>query len=152
MSEDMEKQGKKESVQDDANIEMIKALYDLAVKTAENAYAPYSNFKVGAALLSAKGKVYTGVNVENSSYGATICAERAAFVNAISEGEREFVVIAVASGGDDAKEAIPCGICRQFMYEFSPEIYVVTGTDRENLNIRGLDQLLPMGFTLGEDK
>lgn len=152
MSEVMEKDKKIDVEQEDMHVEMMKALYDLAAQKAKNAYAPYSEFKVGAAILTASGKVYTGVNVENSSYGATICAERVAFANAVAEGERDFVVIAVASGNEKPEEAIPCGICRQFMYEFSPEIYIVTGTDRENLNIRSLDKLLPMGFRLSADK
>ena len=92
-----------------------KELYRKAKETAQNAYAPFSNFYVGAALLSKSGKVYTGVNVENSSYGATICAERSAFLQGVTAGERSFEKIAVATkeGG-----AWPCGICRQFMWEF----------------------------------
>jgi len=122
-----------------------RELYMEAVDAKKNAYAPFSHFNVGAALLTADGKVYTGVNVENSSYGATICAERTAFVKAVSEGEREFTAIAVAA---DSQEALPCGICRQFMYEFAPELIVVTGTNEDNLNIRTLEQLLPAGFRL----
>jgi len=101
---------------------------------------------VGAALLTEDGQVYTGVNIENSSYGATICAERTAFVKAISEGHRKFKALAVTAG--DEQEALPCGICRQFMYEFSPELEIITGTDEENLNIRTLEELLPLGFRL----
>ncbi len=122
-----------------------RKLYAVAAECKRNAYAPFSHFNVGAALLTADGKVYTGVNVENSSYGATICAERTAFVKAISEGEREFTAIAVAA---DSQEALPCGICRQFMYEFAPELIVVTGKDKDNLNIRTLEELLPAGFRL----
>ena len=125
---------------------MEKMLYAQALKVRENAYAPFSGFQVGAALLTEDGQVYTGVNIENSSYGATICAERTAFVKAISEGHRKFKALAVTAG--DEQEALPCGICRQFMYEFSPELEIITGTDEENLNIRTLEELLPLGFRL----
>ncbi len=127
---------------------MIRSLYDMAVKATENAYAPFSGFRVGAALLADSGRVYKGVNIENSSYGATICAERTAFVKAISEGERSFTAIAVAADADKPTEALPCGICRQFIYEFAPDIYVITGKDREHLNARKLSELLPEGFRL----
>lgn len=120
-------------------------LYDIAQTVSRNAYAPYSGFKVGAALLTEDGRVYSGVNIENSSYGATICAERTAFVKAISEGEKQFTAIAVYAEGE---EAIPCGICRQFMYEFAPEIMIITGTSRDELNVRTLTELLPVGFSL----
>ncbi|MBR2620260.1 MAG: cytidine deaminase [Firmicutes bacterium] len=125
---------------------MEKMLYAEALKARENAYAPFSGFQVGAALLTEDGQVYTGVNIENSSYGATICAERTAFVKAISEGHRKFKALAVTAG--DEQEALPCGICRQFMYEFSPELEIITGTDEEHLNIRTLEELLPLGFRL----
>ncbi len=125
---------------------MEKKLYAEALKARENAYAPFSGFQVGAALLTEDGQVYTGVNIENSSYGATICAERTAFVKAISEGHRKFKALAVTAG--DEQEALPCGICRQFMYEFSPELEIITGTDEEHLNIRTLEELLPLGFRL----
>ena len=124
-----------------------RKLFELATEVRKNAYAPFSKFHVGAALLTSDGKIYTGVNVENSSYGATICAERTAFVKAISEGEREFVALAISAG---ETEALPCGICRQFIYEFAPEIAIITGTDKDNINIRVLEDLLPMGFRLEE--
>lgn len=122
-----------------------KELFRLADKARENAYVPFSGFQVGAALLTEDGQVYTGVNVENSSYGATICAERTAFVKAISEGQRSFSAIAVASSGG---EALPCGICRQFMYEFCPQLDVITGEDENSLRVQKLSQLLPEGFRL----
>ncbi|MDO4870395.1 MAG: cytidine deaminase [Bacillota bacterium] len=121
-------------------------LYEIAEEARANAYAPFSKYHVGAALLTADGKVYTGVNIENSSYGATICAERTAFAKAISEGEREFVKIAISAGD---VESTPCGICRQFMYEFAPEIEVITKADGK-LRIRKLCQLLPDGFVLDQ--
>lgn len=125
-------------------------LYRLAEEARVNAYAPFSGFQVGAALLTDGGKVYTGVNVENSSYGATICAERTAFVKAISEGERTFRAIAISAG---ETESLPCGICRQFMYEFSPRIRIITGPLQEGaedggLKARTLQDLLPEGFVL----
>lgn len=125
---------------------MEKMLYSKALEARENAYVPFSGFKVGAALLTEDGQVFTGVNVENSSYGATICAERTAFVKAISEGYRKFKALAVTAGNE--QEALPCGICRQFMYEFAPNLIVITGTDIEKLNVRTLEELLPLGFKL----
>ena len=130
-------------------------LYRIAEDVRKNAYAPFSGFRVGAALLTEDGKVYTGVNVENSSYGATICAERTAFVKAISEGERHFRAIAISAGD---VPSLPCGICRQFMYEFAPEIRIITGPLKEDapeggLKARSLGELLPEGFVLeGEDR
>lgn len=119
-------------------------LYAIAEGARANAYAPFSNFCVGAALLTGDGEVYTGVNIENSSYGATICAERVAFVKAISEGKRQFAKIAVSAGD---VESIPCGICRQFMYEFSPDIEIITKADGV-LKVKTLRELLPEGFVL----
>ena len=126
--------------------ETRKELYAKALEARENAYAPFSGFKVGAALLTKDDRIYTGVNIENSSYGATICAERTAFVKAVSEGHRSFKAIAVTAGSEE--EALPCGICRQFMYEFSPEMEVITGTDISSLNVKTLEELLPGGFRL----
>ena len=122
-----------------------RELYEMADSVKENAYAPFSDFKVGAALLTGSGRIYTGVNVENSSYGGTICAERTAFVKAVSEGERDFRAIAIAANDS---EALPCGICRQFMYEFEPELDVITGENKENLRVQKLSDLLPGGFRL----
>lgn len=120
-------------------------LYRTAVSMLERSYSPFSGFRVGAALLTKSGEIITGVNIENSSLGATICAERTAFVKAISEGHREFDTIAIASSG---QEAWPCGICRQFMYEFAPDLRVVTGTKEDNLRVLTLKELLPEGFRL----
>ena len=130
------------------------ALYKCAEKARVNAYAPYSGFKVGAALLTGDGRVFTGVNVENSSYGATICAERTAFTKAISEGVRDFDAIAVSAGDEPA---LPCGICRQFISEFAPDIRVITGPadeDGKGLSVTSLRKLLPEAFVLskGENK
>lgn len=122
-----------------------KELFRMAVKASENAYAPFSNFHVGAALLAKDGTVHTGVNIENSSYGATICAERTAMVKAISEGCREFDSIAIAGNGGTSW---PCGICRQFMYEFCPDIRVISGEGEDDLKVYTLKELLPEGFKL----
>lgn len=122
-----------------------KELYRIANDVKENAYAPYSGFRVGAALLTRSGKVYTGVNVENASYGATLCAERGAVSKAVSEGEREFRALAIASS---AGEAMPCGICRQVLMEFEPELRVITGKDEDHLENYSLSELLPGAFSL----
>lgn len=122
-----------------------KELFRKAEEASRNAYAPYSKFNVGAALLTEEGKLYTGVNIENSSFGGTICAERTAFVKAVSEGERKFKAIAVVGNGG---ESWPCGICRQFMYEFAPDLIVITGKDEEHLEHVKLTELLPHGFRL----
>ena len=107
-----------------------KELYRIANDVKENAYAPYSGFRVGAALLTRSGKVYTGVNVENASFGATLCAERGAVAKAVSEGERKFRALAIASS---VGEAMPCGICRQVLMEFEPDLRVITGKDEEEM-------------------
>ncbi|MBR5516559.1 MAG: cytidine deaminase [Firmicutes bacterium] len=123
-----------------------RELYEVALGMLPRSYAPFSKFNVGAALLTKDGKVYTGVNVENSSYGGTICAERTAFVKAISEGDREFSKVAIASSGG---EAWPCGICRQFMREFCDDDFVIiTGNDVETIRTYTLKEMLPEGFRL----
>ena len=122
-----------------------RELYSMAEEARNNAYAPFSGFRVGAALMTCEGKVFTGVNVENSSYGATICAERTAFVKAISEGERSFEAIAISAG---AEPALPCGICRQFMAEFAPNIRIITGSSVGELKVSTLKELLPEAFVL----
>jgi len=122
-------------------------LYQLAERAAERAYAPFSGYKVGAALLTAAGTVYAGANVENSSYGAAICAERTAAVKAITEGETAFIAIAVAAPGTGGP-AWPCGICRQFLFEFGDGLRVITGTDADSLVSATIGELLPNGFRL----
>lgn len=120
-----------------------KELFRMAVAAEKNSYAPFSNFHVGAALLSVDGRVFTGVNVENSSLGATICAERTACTKAVSEGVREFTKIAISGNGG---EAWPCGICRQFLYEFAPNLRVITGADEDHLQDKSLSEILLDGF------
>ena len=122
-----------------------RELFEVAEQALEKAYAPYSNFKVSAALLTDDQRIFTGVNVENASYGCTICAERTACVKAVSEGAVEFKSIAIVSN----KGAVSmCGICRQFLSEFSLELDVITGTDVENLQSVKLRELLPDSFEL----
>ena len=120
-------------------------LFVMAEKASELAYAPFSEYKVGAALKTYSGEVFTGVNVENSSFGGTICAERTACCKAISEGYRDFTKIAIAS---KQGKATPCGICRQFLYEFSEDLEVITGESVDSLSKIKLKDLLPDGFRL----
>lgn len=101
---------------------MKEKLIQLALEARLKAYAPYSDFKVGAALLTQSGKIYTGCNVENVSYGAAICAERTAAVKAVSDGERSFKALAVATAS--ATPIAPCGICRQFLSEFGMDLQI----------------------------
>ena len=117
----------------------------MAQQAINNAYAPYSHFKVGAALLTKSGEVFTGVNVENATYGATICAERTALVKAASKVKREFDAIAVVSSGG---EVYPCGICRQFIFEFGDNIKIITGEDEDHIKVTKIKDLLPNGFRL----
>jgi len=119
-------------------------LIDLAKKIREKAYAPYSNFKVGAALLGKSGKIYTACNVENTTPAASICAERAAVTKAISEGEKEFVKIAVVA--DYAEPCPPCGICRQELYEFSKDIEIIMANTKGKFKKVNIKDLLPLAF------
>ena len=135
-----------EEVEEDEHItDEDRALFEMAEKAYEQAYAPFSGFRVGAALKAYSGEVFTGVNVENSTYGATICAERTACVKAVSEGYRDFSKIAIAA---DHGEALPCGICRQFLWEFAEELMVITGENVDSLHKTELKNLLPSGFRL----
>ena len=123
-----------------------RELLEIAEKAAKNAYVPYSKFPAGAALECADGTVYTGCNVENAALGSTICAERTAFVKAVSEGKREFVRIAIHGEGENY--GMPCGACRQFMHEFAPHIEVLcTKAGGRYVSYR-LDQLMPYAFEL----
>lgn len=117
-------------------------LIQLAARARENAYAPYSKFKVGAALLAKSGQVYTGSNVENASYGLTICAERAALFHAVSEGEREFTAIAVVTD----RGVSPCGACRQVLREFGRDLRVIVADTQGRQREYTLGALLPDDF------
>lgn len=123
--------------------ELIKA----AEAMLDKAYAPYSGFRVGAALLCADGRVFSGCNVENASYGGTICAERTAALKAVSEGAREFKAIAIVSGAGDL--TFPCGICRQFLSEFACDDFRVILRDKNgNIVSFSFEELLPHSFKL----
>ena len=120
-------------------------LVDLAYSMLEKAYVPYSQFPVGAALLCADGNVFTGCNIENASYGATVCAERTAVWKAVSEGHRDdFVKLAVA--GNTEGPCWPCAICRQVLFEFAPHLEILVGNRDRVLIATNLDQLLPHAF------
>ena len=126
-------------------------LVRLALGARERAYAPYSKFQVGAALLTGTGRVYQGCNIECASYTRTNCAERTAFFKAVSEGERDFVAIAIAGGpaGAPVKRACPpCGVCRQVMREFcDPSSFrVILASGPDNWVSYRLEELLPLGF------
>ena len=125
-------------------------LVEIALRARERAYAKYSGFRVGAALLTKSGRVFTGVNVENASYGLTVCAERVAVFKAISEGEREFVAIAIAS--DSSEKTVPCGACRQVLYEFSEDMDVIMANRNGDYETVKLKDLLPKGFKLGGEE
>jgi cytidine deaminase len=122
------------------------ALWEQAAAVRERAYAPYSDFPVGAALQLTSGEVLLGANVENASFGMTICAERSAVVQAIARGEREFAAIAVACP-DRARTGSPCGACRQVLIEFAPHMEVVYRRDGE-LVVETAGDLLPAMFEL----
>jgi cytidine deaminase len=114
-----------------------------AIEARQRAYVPYSNFPVGASLLTRSGKIFTGCNVENASYGLTVCAERIAIWKAVSEGETEFEALAVATniGGS------PCGACRQVMAEFAPDMPVLIADLSGQANATSVSELLPLAFT-----
>ena len=124
-----------------------KALLRAAMEARKFAYAPFSHFYVGAALLSTDGRIFTGCNIENSAYSPTLCAERCALAKAVSEGVRDFVAIAVV--GPEDSETTPCGVCRQVLYELCDESFVVLcgGTDLHYTE-NTLGELLPKAFRL----
>ncbi len=121
-----------------------KDLIEAAVKVRENAHAPFSDFKVGAAIETRSGKIFTGCNVENASYGLTICAERVAIFKAISEGETEFTKIAVVA--DTPELTPPCGACRQVIWEFCGDIPVIMSNLKNETETLQMQELLPRAF------
>lgn len=123
------------------DVELLK----LAEEAKEKAYVPYSNFRVGAALLTKDGKVFQGCNVEIASYGATNCAERTAIFKAVSEGEREFEAIAITS--DASNLTFPCGICRQVMVEFGDNMKVIVGKSTGEYKVYTMEDILPFSFS-----
>ena len=123
-------------------------LMNKAKEVSKNSYSPFSRFAVGAAVLTPDGKIYQGCNVENSSFGMTICAERCAIFKAVSEGQRIISAIAIYSPNSDS--CYPCGACRQVMYEFQPddkEVEIITESESE-LVVRKLSEYLPYGFKI----
>jgi cytidine deaminase len=122
-----------------------RELAEFAQKAKCNAYAPFSKFSVGAALLTADGQIFTGCNIENSSYGLTICAERVAIFKAVSHGASEFKAIAIVS--DDPGFTLPCGACRQVLYDLTGNIDFVMMNAKKRFKIMRLNSLFPFAFT-----
>lgn len=127
-----------------------KKLINKAKNVQKNAYSPYSKFKVGACVLTKNNNYYCGVNVENASYGATICAERNAINNAISNGEKEFIAIAITSSSKDY--TFPCGICRQYLTEFNKDIKIIVAKNENEYKIYTLEDLVPNYFSIKDIK
>ena len=129
---------------------MVEKLIDTAIEQLKFSYTPYSNFKVGAALLTKSGKIYTGCNIENASYTPTNCAERTAFFKAVSEGVRDFQAISIVGrkNGKLTEYTAPCGVCRQVMMEFcNPKTFqIILAVDKERYEIYTLEELMPLGF------
>ena len=130
--------------------ELMEELIETAIDMTKLSYSPYSNFRVGAALLAKNGKIYTGCNIENAGYTPSNCAERTAFFKAVSQGVKEFDAIAVVGGlnGELKQFTAPCGVCRQVMMEFcDPKFFqIIMATDKEHYQVMTLEELLPMGF------
>lgn len=122
----------------------IKELINRALEAREKAYVPYSSYKVGAALLSKSGNIYSGCNIESASYTPTICAERTAISKAVSEGDREIEAIAVVGNPDEY--TYPCGVCRQVIREFSKDLTIIIAKNEEEYKLYKLDDLLPHSF------
>ena len=136
--------------------EQIRKLIETAIQQLKYSYAPYSNFKVGAALLAKNGTIYGGCNIENAAYTPTNCAERTAFFKAVSEGVKEFQAICIVGGMDGklTEYTSPCGVCRQVMVEFCnpDEFEIILAVEKEDYQIYKLKELLPLGFGPGNLK
>ena len=128
----------------------IKLLIENAINMLQRSYIPYSNFAVGASLMTKEGKIYNGCNIENSAYTPSNCAERTAFFKAVSEGERDFKAIAIVGGPNRVIKdyCAPCGVCRQVMREFceSKEFKIIHAKSTEDYKVFSLEELLPLGF------
>ena len=125
--------------------ENYKRLIKEAEKARKRAYTPYSKFKVGAAILTSDGKIFTGCNIENASFGLTVCAERVAILKAISEGSTEFEAIAII--GDTDQPCSPCGACRQVVSEFGEKIKIIMSNLKGDIKIKKIGELLPKAFS-----
>lgn len=128
----------------------VASLREAALRALDNAYAPYSNFRVGAALLTRTGDIVTGCNMENSAYGLAICAETLAVASAVSQGLTEFEEIAIAT--EDSEPTPPCGACRQVLNEFAPNIRVSSYTREGKEAAWTLDELLPHAFVMNPSR
>lgn len=128
------------------DVKTERSLISEARKAAKKAYSPFSKVEVGAAILASDGRVFSGCNVENSSYGLSICAERTAAVKAVSSGARSFEAVAIVSNLEGL--TYPCGACRQFLSEFGDDIMVVVATKKGRVKRHGLGELLPETFLL----
>lgn len=122
------------------------SLVQKAREAQETAYAPYSHFQVGAALLTKDGRIYSGANIENSSYGLTVCAERVAVFKAVHDGVRDFQSIAITASG--AGYPYPCGACLQVLAEFAPDIHILVADGKNQIRKYTLKDLLPLNFSL----
>ncbi len=122
-------------------------LLAFAREAQEKAYAPYSMFRVGAAVFTTEGETFQGVNIENAAYGATMCAERSALSTAVSAGYTDIVAVAIV--GDSESPTVPCGCCRQALAEFNPQMRVIMGGAKDDVMVMTLDELLPEAFVRG---
>ncbi len=134
----------------DIEKELVEKLIETAIRQLDFSYAPYSGFKVGAALLTEEGEIYTGCNIENAAFSPTNCAERTAIFKAVSEGKRSFRAICIVGGKDGilTDYTAPCGVCRQVMMEFcDPNTFqIILAVGKEKYDIFTLQELMPMGF------
>jgi len=126
------------------NEELLSKLKEVARSASQASYSPYSQFRVGAAVLTSKGKIYSGCNIENASYGLTNCAERTAIFKAVSEGESEILAVVVYTPTENL--SFPCGACRQVLNEFGPDCVVVSIGNGEKEEIKNVRELLPASF------
>ncbi len=124
---------------------LTEELIEQALIARNNSYSPYSNYKVGCALLTKSGKVFLGSNIENCAYGPSNCAERSALFSAISNGEREFEKMAIVGSGSEI--AYPCGVCRQVISELAPNIEIICAKDTKTFVVHNINELLPFAFS-----